>query len=199
MKKRNIQPRLIVCALSLVLAGTSSAQSISRSQLGSSFEIRYGSVETVKRVKIKSQAAQGAVMGGLIGGATSGKNRRGKHAVEGAIAGALLVALLEGNKKAYQYTVELDDGRVTKITTEAGGIEEGDCVALELGRTANIRRTSAVNCDFGGHPALDEPIVRVKRQTDAAECQTAKDLAMKATTQEKLEIAVKKVRIFCEG
>jgi len=197
--KRFPQPGSIIFALGMLLAVTASAQSVSRSQLGSFFEIRYGTVEVVERVKIKSQAAQGAVTGGLIGGVTSGHHHRGKHALEGAIAGAFLTAILEGNRKGYQYTVDFDDNSVTKVITESGGIVEGDCVAVELGQTANIRRTSSVHCEHQAHEALAEPIVQAKRQSEAAECHAAKEMALQATTEESTDIALKKVRVFCEG
>ena len=138
-------------------------------------------------------------MGGIIGGATSGHSHRGKHAVEGALAGALLSALLQGSRKAYQYTVNFDDGSITKVVTETGGIREADCVAVELGQTANIRRVSAVHCEHRAHEALADPIVHSKRQKDAAECHAAKEMALQATTEEAIDIAIKKVRVFCEG
>lgn len=183
----------------LLTLSTASAQEVSRNQLNSSFEISYGIVDTVEKVKIQSQAASGAVTGGLIGGATSGHHHRGKHALTGAAAGALLTALLEGDRKAFQYTVELTNGNRTKIITEAPGIEEGDCVSVELGQTANIRRVSAVHCEHDDHQALAEPIVHAKRQSEAAECQAAKEMALQATTEEATDIALKKVRVFCEG
>jgi len=189
----------MICAACIFVTSTAVAQQVSRSQLGSSFEIRYGTVETVDRVKVQSQAAKGAVTGGLIGGATSGHHHRGKHAVEGAVAGALLTALLEGNRKAYQYTVDFDDGSVTKVIIETGGIVEGDCVAVELGQTANIRRTSSVHCENRGHEGLADPIVNAKQQTEAATCHAAKEMALQATTEEAVDIALKKVRVFCEG
>jgi outer membrane lipoprotein SlyB len=197
--KKITRTGFIVTALFILIGTTASAQSIPRSQLGSAFQIRYGTVERVESVKIQSQAAQGAVTGGLIGGATSGHHHRGKHALEGALAGAFLTALLEGNRKGYQYTVDFDDGSVTKVITESGGIVEGDCVAVELGQTANIRRTSAVHCEHRAHEALADPIVHAKRQTEAAECHAAKQMALQASTEEAVDIALKKVRVFCEG
>ena len=125
----------IVTTLILV-TGSAAAQTIQRSQLGSSFEIRYGTVTAVDRVKVQSQAAQGAVTGGIIGGVTSGHHHRSQHALEGAVAGALLTALLEGNRRAYEYMVKFDDGRMIKVVIESGGIVQGDCVSVELGRTA---------------------------------------------------------------
>jgi len=189
----------IIFTMLILIASSTSAQNIPRNQLGSAFEIRYGTVETIDRVKVQSQAGKGAVMGGLVGGATSGHHHRGKHAVEGALAGALLTAILEGNRKAYQYTVDFDDGSVTKVITESGGIVEGDCVVVELGQTANIKRTSAVHCEHRGHEALADPIVYAHSQSEAAECHAAKEMALQATTEEATDIAIKKVRVFCEG
>jgi outer membrane lipoprotein SlyB len=189
----------IICTVLIFIATSTSAQNIQRSQLGSAFEVRYGRVELVDRVKIESQAAKGAVMGGLIGGATSGHHHRGKHALEGALAGAFLTAILEGNRKAYQYTVDFEDGSVTKVVTETSGIVEGDCVAVELGRTANIRRTSTVYCEHRNHEALADPIVHAKWQSEAAECHASKQMALQATTAEATDIALKKVRVFCEN
>ena len=190
---------MLIGAISMIVACSTTTPSVSRSQLNSSFEIRYGTVETIERVKIQSQAAQGAVTGGLIGGLTSGHSHRGQHALEGAVAGALLTALLEGNRQGYQYMVDFDDGSVTKVVTESAGIAEGDCVAVELGQTANIRRTSSVHCEHTDHEALAEPVVHEKRQAEAAECHAAKDMALQATTNEATDIALKKVRVFCEG
>ena len=185
--------------LTMSVLGCANAQTISRNQLGSSFQIKYGQVERIERVKIQSQAPQGAVMGGIVGGATSGHRHRGKHAVEGAVAGALLSAILDGNRRAYQYTVDLDDGSVTKVVTETGGMVEGDCVSVELGRTANIRRVSDVYCEHRDHEALDDPIVHANRQEEATECHAAKQMALQATTEEATDIALKKVRAFCES
>jgi outer membrane lipoprotein SlyB len=198
-KIRILQASSVICAIWILFVATASAQTVSRSQLGSAFEIRYGTVERVDRVKVQSQASQGAVTGGLIGAATSGHHHRGKHALEGALAGALLTAILEGNRQAYQYTVDFDDGSITKVVIETGGIEEGDCVSVELGQTANIRRVSDVQCEHRSHEALVEPIVYAKRQSEAAECHTAKEQALQATTEEATDIALKKVRVFCEG
>ena len=197
--KNRLRLGVVICAAFVLVTSIAAAQQVSRSQLGSSFEIRYGTVDSIERVKVQSQAAQNAVTGGIIGGATSGHHHRSKHALEGAVAGALLTALLEKKKKAYKYTVTFNDDSQTRIITETGGIVEGDCVTVELGQTANIRRVSGVHCEHHGHEALAEPIVYSKRQTEAAECHAAKDMALQATTEEALDVAMKKVRVFCEG
>lgn len=185
--------------LTVLFSSSVYSQNINRSQLGSSFEIRYGIVQNVERVHVKSQAPQGAIMGGIVGGATSGHDHRGKHAVEGAVAGALLTSLFEGNKKAYAYTVGLDDGGTTKVIIESGGIQSGDCVAIETGQTANIRRVSSAYCEHKGHDVFTDPFVHASSQSEAAECHAAKQMALEATTSEATDIALKKVRVFCES
>lgn len=189
----------IIACLSAAILTSASAQTVSRSQLNSSFEIKYGVVTNVQKVKVESEAGKGAVMGGMVGGATSGHHHRGKHAAEGAIAGALLTAILEGDRKAFQYSVRFDDGGATKIVTETKGIVMDDCVSVELGRTANIRRVSSVYCEHPEDEALTDPIVHASRQEEAAECHAAKNMALQATTEEATDIALKKVRAFCEG
>ena len=189
---------LNACAIFLC-ASTASAQEVNRSQLGSSFQIKYGTVTKMEKVDIQSQAPGGAVMGGIVGGATSGHHHRGKHAAEGAVAGALLSAVLEGGKKARKYTVRFNDGGLNEIITETKGIHEGNCVGVELGQTANIRLVSDVYCEHDGHEALSSPMVHAKNQEEAAECHSAKEMALQATTEEATDIALKKVRAFCEG
>jgi hypothetical protein len=138
-------------------------------------------------------------MDGIVGGVTSGHHHRGKHAVEGALAGALLAAVLDGNRHARSYIVDLNDGSEIKIVIEQHGIRVGDCVAVEMGQTANIRTVSSVHCDNAGNEALAHPVVHAKSQSEAAVCHTAKEQALQATTEEATDIALKKVRVFCES
>lgn len=198
VKTAFITPATVVFSM-LVAVSAAHSQNVSRSQLGSSFDIRYGTVQSVARVGVNSQAPQGAIMGGIVGGATSGHKHRGKHAVEGALAGALLTAIFEGNRKAYEYTVAFPDGGATKVIIESGGITNGDCVAVETGQTANIRRVSSTYCEHRGHEVFSDPIVHANAQSEAAECHAAKQMALQATTSEATDIALKKVRVFCES
>jgi outer membrane lipoprotein SlyB len=72
LPNRTVKLKCAVVLVATVLVSSNVwAQKVSRSQLNSSFDIRYGTVEVVERVKVKSSAPQGAVMGVLIGGATT--------------------------------------------------------------------------------------------------------------------------------
>ncbi len=70
--------------------------------------------------------------------------------------------------------------------------------SAELGWTANIRRFSSVHCEHPEPEALADPMVHASRQHEAAECHTAKEMALLATTKEATDIALKKVTVFCE-
>lgn len=161
-------------------------------------QIDYGVVEKVEHVKLDSNMGKGVVTGGMIGAAAS-KHDRAKHAAEGAAALAVLTAIADGKRKAYSYQVKLTTGSAVKLVTESGGINEGDCVSVEQGKTANIRRVSSVYCEDPKHEALQHPQVHVSAYEDAADCHTAKELALHAKTETEVDIALKKVRVFCEN
>jgi hypothetical protein len=167
---------------------------------GSLIQIDYGVVERVENVKLDSNMGKGIVAGGMIGAGTSGKHDRAKHAAEGAAAMAILTAIAEGKRKAHSYQIKLTSGSVVKIVIESGGIDEGDCVSVEQGKTANIRRVSSVYCEESNHESLHHhPHVHAAAYEDAAECHSAKEIALHAKTEKEVDLALKKVRAFCES
>ncbi|BFM20001.1 hypothetical protein [Gilvimarinus japonicus] len=178
---------------------SSCANGVSQSDLNYSININYGTVDAIDNVKIDSDAGSGAAMGGIVGAATSGHHNRGEHALEGAVAGGILAALLQGNRDAYSYQISLARGGTLKVITEQGDIRVGDCVSVEQGRTTNVRRVASVYCDSHGNAALQHPHVVSSAQEDAAECHTAKQIALKAETEEDIDLAIKRVRALCDG
>ena len=190
-----ITPLLVSLA---ALIASQSALAVNRSALNSSINISYGIVERVERTKVDSSAGKGAVMGGVIGAATSGHHHRGQHALTGALAGGILAAILDGKRDAYIYMIETVDGGEKKIITEQAGIREGDCVSVEEGRTSNVRRVPSVHCEHHNHDVMYEPIVQAKAHEGAAECHSAKQMALKASTENEVDIALKKVEVFCD-
>ena len=195
---RLFQSKLV---LGVVIAGLSAASFAAKK--GDLTQIDYGVVEKVENVKVDSNMGKGVVAGGLIGAGTSGKHAsnhdKAKHAAEGAAALAILTAIAEGKRKAHQYQVKLTSGSVVKLVSESKEIEEGDCVSVERGESANIRRVSSVYCEEPEHEALRHPHVRAAAYEDAAECHTAKEMAMHAKTEKEIDIAVKKVQVFCDN
>jgi len=192
-----LQSKLV---LGMVLAGLSTVSFAAKK--GDLTQIDYGVVEKVETVKVDSNMGKGAIAGGLIGAGTSGKHSsnhdKAKHAAEGAAVAALLTAIAEGKRKAHSYQVKLTSGSVVKLVSESKEIDEGDCVSIERGESSNIRRVSSVYCEEPEHEALYHPHVRAAAYEDAAECHTAKEMAMHARTEKEVDIALKKVRVFCD-
>jgi uncharacterized Zn-finger protein len=179
-----------------IVIGSFSAVGLA-AEKGSLIQIDYGVVEKVENVKLDSNLGKGVVAGGMIGAGTSGKHDRAKHAAEGAAAVALLTAIAEGKRKVHSYQVKLTSGSIVKIVNEGSGIDAGDCVSIEQGKTANIRRVSSVYCEEPEHEALHHPHVYAAAYEDAAECHAAKEIALHAKTEKEVDIALKKVRVFC--
>lgn len=164
-------------------------------------EVDYGVVEQVKKVDLgesgsTAATAAGALLGGAVGyafgkGSTSGKKFRG------IVAGGALGALVgnqatKGTNKGYEYTVDLLQGGSVTITTEQGQIDVGDCVTVERGESANIRRVSSIHCQDDDQQPTAEHI------KEAEECETAKAAMLDAETAEDLKVAVDKARVSCE-
>lgn len=188
---------LKIVAYTTLICSSLSVAAVDRNNLNSAFQINYGVVESVTQEKLDSSVGSGVLMGGMLGAATSGKHGKGKHALEGAAAAGLLTAILQGSRKAYSYQVMLGNGSMVKLLSENGGITTGDCVSVEQGKTANIRRVSPVFCETPPHEALQHPRVVASAQQDATECHEAKEQALAAKTEKDVELALKKVRVFC--
>lgn len=199
MKKETISGKSILTACLVLSIGSVQAQS-------STVDVDYGVVTGVEPIEIgeldqdKSKLAMGGggLVGGVLGytfgkGSSKGKKRRG--ILLGAAAGALLgkeAAKDAGKAKAYQYAVELNAGDSVSITTEQARIDVGDCVTVERGESANIRRVSQVHCQDKDTKPSAEHIAEAK------ECVAAKAALSDAETDEALAAAVEKARIHCE-
>ena len=196
MKKQLKSPVSILAACLAMGIGNAQAQSLT---------VDYGTVTEVKPIDMakvgddKSKLAMGGggLLGGVVGytfgkGSTAGKKRRG--IILGTATGALLGK--EATKdagKAYNYSVELNSGDSVSISTEQGRIDVGDCVSVERGESANIRRVSQVNCQDKNTKPSEE------HMTEAKECQAAKSaIADAGDDDEALQAAVKKARKLCE-
>ena len=90
-----------------------------------------------------------------------------------------------------QYSVKLVNGGTSIINTEQNDIRIGDCVSIEQGSYANIRRTSSVHCET-------KTQVPQHHKSISNDCEKAKHELSNAQTDEAVTLAAKKVRILCE-
>jgi len=154
--------------------------------------INYGIVKGVQTVTEKSKHAGGALIGGVMGAMIGPRRHRGIRALAGAGIGAAVQGSATGGT-LQQYNVQLMSGGTTIISTEQTEIREGDCVTIEQGEHANIRRVSDIHCE------TKQPSSTPKHHTTAANnCQKAKTELANAKTDEEVTIAANKIRILCE-
>lgn len=183
----------------LVMAGCTSS-GVNRADVDQAIDISYATVVDVEDVKIKSEAGKSAGLGGLWGLSIGAHGDTG-DIVGGLVAGAVLLGLTtkiaEGSSEAKGYTVEYTDGERIKIVTTEKSIARGDCVAVESGRSVNVRRVE---------PSLCGPIRNVEVDTsigysfaEPVDCQEAKKQLMQVNDAKEMDIALEKVRERCES
>ena len=175
----------VITVISLL---TTSSQVLAQSA-GSSMSLQYGTVSAVGEVQAAAKHTRGRLLGGIAGAVIADD-----HPGLGAIAGGLIGGGIEGHvtskKVLLRFKVSLNNGDTIVIDTEQRDIVLGDCVVVEQGQYANIRRVSSINCHLDQKPA--------HHVEAATNCQRAKDELNTAKTQDDVEIAVIKVRTLCE-
>lgn len=186
--------RWILVVVLLAIAGCE----MTSHRVGQSTSVQFGVVQSAQEVTLDSHAAEGALIGGTIGLlAGSGRSSVGT-AIAGAAVGGAATAAAEGNRSGVQYTVRMMDGSSIRIVSDQREIRANDCVAVERGgRTANIRRTSEEYCQ----PAYGQAVSQVNEsiQSEAAECQAAKQELVDAQGQEAVDMAARKVQLLCNS
>lgn len=192
--------RSLILAASVFAVTVTSLCAAQGAVKGSSSTISYGKVAQVEKVKLDNSGATsgGAVVGGLAGVATQhgrGSDEKLAGAVAGALLGGLLTHAATGKRKVEAFTVNLNNGSTIKVIQDMADIVVGDCVAVEQGQTANIRRIADEMCTKGDH--LNDASIAASHQQDAAECQQAKQEVLKANSDAEFSRAEKKVQVLC--
>lgn len=186
----------VYAALAGILVLTGCASSGSPAARGYELRVRYAEVESIDRVKLPSNAPAGAMVGGFTGLVLARNSSGAKQVasgVGGAVLGGLATAALEGDRLGYSYGLRFKNGETSKFITEKGYLQVGDCVSVERGEYANIRRVSSVLCD-GGQTVAAHP----NHLREAQQCHAAKDQLLAASTDAQIEAAARKVSILCE-
>lgn len=178
---------------SVLVIGCATSGSAAR---GKEIRIRYAQVTEVERERLPSAAPAGAMVGGFTGLILARNRSAGRQiatGIGGAALGALATKALEGDRLGYSYKLRFADGSVSKFITEKGYLEQGDCVSVERGEYANIRRVSKTLCENGPSTAIEATHVK-----DAEQCHAAKDQLLAASTDEEIETATRKVTVICQ-
>lgn len=183
----------------LTLAGCAATDPMTGSTRNELISVQYGTVEAVQPVAMKPDYAAGSLIGGALGLLAASTGSTGTQ-VAGAAGGAALGALIskETAGGGEQFTIRLVNGNTVSIVTENQDIRAGDCVSVEQGQHANIRRVSSVMCSTpASHPAYSS--MHNSTVQESNECNDAKRELLAATTAEATDIAYKKMRALCES
>jgi outer membrane lipoprotein SlyB len=183
---------------SLMLAGCAATDPGTGSTRGEVITVDYGTVMQVEQVQMDPKYGTGALVGGGLGLAAASR-RSGTTQAGAAIAGALIGAMIQKSKAgtADKYTVRLNNGGTIQIVTEHHDIKSGDCVSVEQGKHANIRRVSPIMCGSPqSHPDYQE--MHEANVEESEECLATKQALLAATTEQEADLAYKKMRAFCE-
>ena len=194
--RRQNRVATIVVSLTTTLILAACASSGSSSARGYEIRIRYAEVIGVERVPLPSNAPAGAVVGGFTGLVIARNKSPGRQlatGVGGAVLGGLATKALEGDRRGYGYKLQFANDEVSQFITEKGYLQIGDCVSVERGEYANIRRVASVLCQNGPATIIDESHVR-----EAQQCHAAKDQLLAAATEREIEAASRKVSVLCQ-
>ena len=191
--------RTFLTGLAVVIALTGTVAPAAAQKAGQSIKVSFGTVAGMEPTTLQSEAAKGAIVGGVLGYHVT-KSRRSKsskrwNAALGAAVGAGAKRSSEGDLSAILYTVDLGSSKI-KVVTEQTEIRLGDCVAVEeTKKGANVRRMDPAACG----PIADDVQAEMMEEyvEEAEECLLAKDQLLAAETDEAMEMAATKVRILC--
>jgi len=183
----------------VLLTGCAGTTPFTGSGVNSLIAIQYGTIEQVQEVQLKANYGSGVLLGGGIGALATMHYSAGTQALA-AVGGALLGALVSKERagKAEQYTIHLVNGNTVSIVSEAHDLVAGDCVAVEQGRHANLRRVDPQMCNTPS-AATTYPQAHAAEQQAAGDCAAAKQDMLKASTEQEASVAYQKMKALCSS
>jgi hypothetical protein len=158
-------------------------------------DIVYGNVSSVLITTADSKILEGTIVGGALGLAIGDS---ALYTFNGAALGFAVTSIIEGDRRVFLYTINVD-GNERKVAMQEGGIGEGRCVAIETqGKHTNVRAVSSVFCQHSEHRALTSTDVVTQQQSQAQQCKTARELVLAAKNDKEIDHSLVKVRALCE-
>lgn len=190
----NARPLIAISMLSLLVGCAAQSH-----RVGQTARVQFGVVSSANEVTLDSNAAGGAIVGGMLGltaGSGGSSPRRARNSIIGAGVGAAVADASQGDRRGMSYRVAMLDGSSLSIVTDQRQIHVGDCVAIEqVSGTSNIRRVSQSYCERTNARAVDD--VSAHARSEAVACQSAKDELVQAQSQEEVDLASRKIDLLC--
>jgi len=191
--------RAILTGLAAVITMGWATAPLAAQKAGQSAKVSFGKVVEMQPTTLQSEAAKGAIVGGVLGyhvtKSNKSKSTKRWNAALGASVGRNARRASEGDLSAILYTVDLGSSKI-KVVTEQTEIRLGDCVAVEeLRGSANVRRMDPAACGPIAGELQEEMFEGYVEE--AEECLQAKEQLLNAETDEAMERSATKVRILC--
>ena len=196
---------LVIAAVVAGTIVTTGCETPGSPRAGAAMSVQYGVVQSVQEVQASANTGGGAALGGLAGlaaaaGTGGSRNQQLAGAAGGALLGGLIANQRAANQRLMQHTVRLNNGSSVAVVTEHQNIAVGDCVAVEQGRHANIRRVSSVMCnDLADTSRPAYTSTHQANVREAEECEQAKREVLNAQTEEAIRLAHMRMRALCEN
>jgi outer membrane lipoprotein SlyB len=190
---------VLSAALASTLVACASTDPATGSTRNEVISVQYGRIENIQQVAMAPNYGAGALIGGALG-LLATATHSGASQVAGTVAGAGLGALIAKDTagSGEKFTVRLVNNSTIDIVTENQDIQLGDCVAVEQGQHANLRRVSSVLCTTPpSDPAY--PAINASAVKESQECQEVQRELLNATTEQATQIAYKKMQVFCQS
>lgn len=192
-----------IFSFGLVLAlAACASEGVDRADVNTPINISYAVVLAEEAVTIKSDVGKSAASGGVLGlvlGAVIGGDVAGAAvgAASGAAVSAATTKIQEGSSDAVSYTLQRADRSVFKVVVPEDGLDPGECVAVESGRTTTLRRVEKNLCP----QLLDQATQQGKAGVTGAgtDCEVARQQLLDAVSDSEINAATKKINVLCES
>ena len=177
------------------------SEGVDRADVNTPINISYAVVLAEEAVTIKSDVGKNAASGGVLGlvlGAVIGGDVAGAAvgAASGAAVSAATTKIQEGSSDAVSYTLQRVDRSVFKVVVPEDGLDPGDCVAVESGRTTTLRRVEKNLCPQLQDQATEQG--KAGGASAATDCQLARQQLLDAVSDSEINAATKKIKVLCE-
>lgn len=177
------------------------SEGVDRADVNTPINISYAVVLAEEAVTIKSDVGKSAASGGVLGlvlGAVIGGDVAGAAvgAASGAAVSAATTKIQEGSSEAVSYTLQRADRSVFKVVVPLDGLDPGECVAVESGRTTTLRRVEKNLCPQLLDSATEQG--EAGESSAATDCQVARQQLLNAVSDSEITAAAKKIKVLCE-
>ena len=181
---RNLIAWLVLPLSATFFAGVSFAEQPSLS-------VRYGQITGIEVTTKESAVARNAIIGGVIGVLVDDSF---SGALGGATAGFAVTSIIEGDRRVYLYSIQMNDGQSVAVAIERPDLAIGHCAVLEQdGKHNNLRPVSSVHCEKESTEQHQDHRLEIARK-----CKIAREQLSAGGSAQAIDQALHDMRAYCD-